>query len=789
MTRGTVRATHDSAVSNMRAIVRSSGRRLPAILAAAASVFLAAPAAGQNIRLTRPDFNVLELTGGVGSAEWRMRYGTSPSPPNSNIFRAGVYSAGVDRAYFSHGGWLRLIDTQQGVVLGRWHFPCAILNVTPDGERANVQMDCVDPPTPRVTITTTFDPRSAQLPPWPPASLLSLRLPNIESGPQVFGTRGPFCSATPLTADTPAAARIERAESAIRQDPFDPWFRLLLARLLRGQSDPRASAVFADAVQTPTADFTELFPLSACLEVMGETDAARAAYERGYGDFVRRGQDPRLVTILITRLILYSPFNTALRPDIEHRDELIERIYRLSPGAEGSELGWRFHADDLERRGRHAEAQIWRARAEESESRGLRVHSLSWLRNLDRVFLITAAAVFASLCFFGGLYIKYVPQRRVVRPVRVRSLRLAPASTTFNLAFWSRRERATFGAIVLIGWIAAGVGSVYSRVALREMSAPIGPTLGGLGGASIAQYIESSLWPTPERDLLLAMSAQANGELATAERLYRGVPQFAEAWNNLGVIFKTSGRDREAQEAFERALQIDSSLGEAAWNARRGSPTFWTTVHQQYAADRPMTAPPPRDQIARAYLGMSPWGVSVRAFAGPFANVVYLRTGAGRSFFGSPTTRLQAAAGVYEAVGNDDVAVRAWIVAVSIMLLLSVMTFVIPVREVTQPPPNAFGVLEFIVPGVSPYWRAAAAPVLLVWSYAALCTWVLFFRQTPYFLTGTLTPGLARAYGVDNPPAEVVSLIGPDHLVVYGSLAALLLINVIAVWRWKHAAR
>src|SRR5260370_29246199 len=102
---------------------------------------------------------------------------------------------------------------------------------------------------------------------------------------------------------------------------------------------------------------------------MGETDAERAAYERGYGDFVRRGQDPRLVTILITRLILYSPFSGPARPNVEHRDELIERIYRLSPGAEGSEMGWRFHADDLDRRGRHAEAQIWRARAEESESR------------------------------------------------------------------------------------------------------------------------------------------------------------------------------------------------------------------------------------------------------------------------------------------------------------------------------------------------------------------------------------------------------------------------------------
>jgi len=44
----------------------------------------------------------------------------------------------------------------------------------------------------------------------------------------------------------------------------------------------------------PTTDYTEMLPISVELERFGARSAAAAAYERGYQDFLERGNDPRL---------------------------------------------------------------------------------------------------------------------------------------------------------------------------------------------------------------------------------------------------------------------------------------------------------------------------------------------------------------------------------------------------------------------------------------------------------------------------------------------------------------
>jgi tetratricopeptide (TPR) repeat protein len=759
----------------------SGGCRLAVLVAAMVSVVLAAPAAAQDIRLTRPTPNLLDLAGGSPGAEWHMRYGTSPPSAQGaaarqlNVFRAAVHAAGPERAYFSHGGWLRLIDTQKGLVLGRWHFPCVIANVMPEGDRANVQMDCYDPPTPLLRVTRLFDPRSPELPPWAQGSLLALRLPGIESAPLLGeNMRGPGCSANANTVVS-SPALIENAEAAVRRDPFSPWLRLALGRLLRQQSDPRAAAVIDAAVSAGTGDFTEIFPLSSCLEALGDTAPARAAYERGYADFMRRGHDPRLVTILITRLMLYAPpFFSPLRLSVDQRDQLIERVYRLSPNAEGTDLAWRFHADALDRRGRRDEARTWRARAAESESSGLRLSTATRFRDLDRLLLAVQASVLAALALVVALFIKYLPQRRLVPPVPMRSLRLAPGFTTINIGFWSRRERITFVLIVLAGWLAAGVATAYSRVTMVEASAPIGPSMGTLASPTYQRYLTDQLAPTPERDLLTAMSAHANGDVAQAEALYRALPQFAEAWNNLGVILKISGRDRDAQDAFGQALRVDPSLGEASWNAGRGAPTFFTLAHQQYAPDRPMVAPPSRGQLSRAYLGVSGWGVALRALAGPFANTVYFRIGPGRGIFGADP--------IFELTGESNPVMNASVIALVVLMAIGVIALVVRARDVTQPSGRAFRVLEYVIPGLSPYWRHAAAPVLLAWALGVLFAVLLWTRDTPYWLTRMATLGLVRAYGIDVATTDVLAA-APSGLQVAVSLTALFIVNAVVVAR------
>jgi hypothetical protein len=757
----------------------SGGCRLAVLVAAMVSVVLAAPAAAQDIRLTRPTPNLLDLAGGSPGAEWHMRYGTSPPSAQGaaarqlNVFRAAVYAAGPERAYFSHGGWLRLIDTQKGIVLGRWRFPCVIANVMPEGDRANVHMECRDSPKPQVTVARLFDPRSPELPPWAQGSLLALRLPGTESAPLLGeNMRGPGCSASANTVVS-SPALIENAEAAVRRDPFSPWLRLALGRLLRQQSDPRADAVIDAAVNAGTGDFTEILPLSSCLEALGDTAPARAAYERGYADFMRRGHDPRLVTILITRLMLYAPpFFSPLRLSVDQRDQLIERVYRLSPNAEGTDLAWRFHADDLDRRGRRDEARTWRARAAESESSGLRLSTATRLRDLDRLLLAVQASVLAALALVVALFIKYLPQRRLVPPVPMRSLRLAPGFTTINIGFWSRRERITFVLIVLSGWLAAGVATAYSRVTMLEASAPIGPSMGTLASPTYQRYLTDQLAPTPERDLLTAMSAHANGDVAQAEALYRALPQFAEAWNNLGVILKISGRDRDAQDAFGQALRVDPSLGEASLNAGRGAPTFFTLAHQQYAPDRPMVAPPSSGQLSRAYLGVSGWGVALGALAGPFANTVYSRIGPGRGIFGADP--------IFELTGENSPVMNASVIALVVLMAIGVIALVVRARDVTQPSGRAFRVLEYVIPGLSPYWRHAAAPVLLAWALGALFAVLLWTRDTPYWLTRMATLGLVRAYGIDVATKDLLAA-APSGLQVAVALAAVFIVNAVVV--------
>src|SRR4029077_18089017 len=114
-------------------------------------------------------------------------------------------------------------------------------------------------------------------------------------------------------------------------------------------------------------------------------------------------------------------------------------------------------------------------------------------------------------------FIKYRPQRRLGPPVSLPSFRLAPAAATLNIGFWSRRERVTFVLIVLTGWLTVGVATVYSRLTMREVSAPLGPSMGTLASPTYQRYLAERLAPTPERDLLTAMSAHANGDVAQAE--------------------------------------------------------------------------------------------------------------------------------------------------------------------------------------------------------------------------------------------------------------------------------
>ena len=121
---------------------------------------------------------------------------------------------------------------------------------------------------------------------------------------------------------------------------------------------------------------------------------------------------------------------------------------------------------------------------------------------------------------------------------------------------------------------------------------PLSATSGTFAGAATIAHFEG-LPKTAERDLLLAMAYQRDGQLEKAEALYRQLPQFPESWNNLGALLKDSGKQQEAQQAFERALQLDPNIAEAKLNLGNPPSDMWTESHKRYL---------PESEIGRAHV-------------------------------------------------------------------------------------------------------------------------------------------------------------------------------------------
>lgn len=606
-----MRATlkHESAKSDgLSAAVRLL---VPGILAAVLAIFWAvAPARAAVTQMRTPSPSIIEITGGSGRQAWRLRYGTM------EIYKKLLVEGEGKRAWFSHAGWLRLIDTEKGQVMGRWRFPGQIVNLVAREDRVQVEIEERYGVDERLRRTLEFDSAAPSVPYWPPNFFIVQRASTRETS--AIWPEGNFFG-PPDVKTPPERARqiLPELEEAIRRDPEAPWFRVALGWLLRYLGDPRAEAVYREGIQLPQTHFTELLQISAFLEGLGERALAREAFERGYRDFWQKGNDPRLFVALINRITSYSLRKESwAAANSEHRAELIERLYKLMPRGEGASLAWDLYANSLQDQGRGSEAQLWRQRAREARAseNWMYLPGVVWV---DLVILVALAAALAALVYFLVLFARYRPQHRITA--------VAPAALGrrkfgfFNTVYWSRSERIAFLLIVLVGWYAAGLASWQVRAILRVASMPVSMGAGSLAGPVNIHAIQDRLPATPERELLLAVAYQQDGQVEQAAELYRRLPQFAESWNNLGVILKQEGKDQEAQEAFEKALQLDPNLAEAALNLGRPSHDEWAALHQKYLPGQPMLAPPRAVRFQRAFRGGGTGTLLLRALLGPWA--------------------------------------------------------------------------------------------------------------------------------------------------------------------------
>jgi tetratricopeptide (TPR) repeat protein len=442
----------------MQSLARMCRAALPVLLAALAVFLAAAPTYAGEIEIRKVSENVLEVAGGEGAQAWSIRYGTLAfrNPLDSGV-TARVAPGEGDRAWFAHGGWLRLIDTRRGLVIGRWRFPGTISNLKPAGDRVEVEMyDEAGIASVNFRRTVTFDPAAPRRPEWPANNFLWLRLPRTEA--DVLGSL-----AQKLIPREDARRRLAQLEQTLARDAHSPTIFLSHGRLLQALGDARSRESFERAVRVPEADFTELLPISSYLDEFGEHALAREAFDRGYRDFWQRGYDPRLVFFLVDRLILYgTPLRDRSPLPAELDQEIIERIYRLAPYDEAAELAWSYQAVSVARTGSPESARLWEERASDA----VRSNEFAnfWFGLVpDNTILLMMAVGLGVLLYVFVLYHRYHPQRKLDLAARERLLGPRP---TISLAWLKKCSPLEIGLYILV---AVGVYAfVFWRLPLFE---------------------------------------------------------------------------------------------------------------------------------------------------------------------------------------------------------------------------------------------------------------------------------------------------------------------------------
>ena len=134
------------------------------------------------------------------------------------------------------------------------------------------------------------------------------------------------------------------------------------------------------------------------------------------------------------------------------------------------------------------------------------------------------------------------------------------------------------------------------------------------------------------------------------------------------------------------------------------------------------------------------------------------------------------------------------IVNVVLLFFGIAVLFLIPTREVTQPPGKLERVWEVLLPGTAPVWNMLGGVVLIAWCYFVLQDFLLYRFGTPYLLAFIAMPNISKVYGVpamDSPVLQlgkVGGMINPSWIWVYLAPAVLFVVNLFLVLRARRRA-
>ncbi len=594
---------------------------------------------------------------------------------------------------------------------------------------------------PTSTIVT-FDEDSPRVPAWGWNALLLSRVAGSE--PVV----GESLHYTDVVKCDTVKNRIGEMEEMIRRDPLSPWFRFARAKFLAVCNDAQAHAAFADIFLVAHPDFHDFLLLAGELDGAGEPELASKAFEVGYANFLEQGFDPRMVYALISRLVLYRAPSQLARDRANlpgwsaQQENEVERLYRLAPYVEGSRLAWEALAI-------HAppdQAAIWKRRAADAQASAF-MDRYPLMRLLDICLYVLAGGGLAVYLYIFLMYGFYWRRYRELE----KQMGAKPwwrSLSWLALPYWSRSQRWGFLLLVLVVWIAGGLGTLLLEIESRVASAPVSMFSGTIADPASRAYLDKLPFTTA-RDLLQAVALQQNGDNAPAESLYRSLPQFPEAWNNLGVLLKNSGKDSEARQAFETALRLDPALHEAALNAGQPPADFWTEQYHKIFS-RPMLAPPSAAHV-------------LRAFAGPRRHMLL-------TVLKGPDPMMEEP--ILERPADSLTLQRILIYMPLALAVVLVMSRPKPLPETTASP---FKLAECLLVGTSARWGWLGPLMLGVWTAMIL---ILITRGT-LVVEDIAIPNWTRAFGL---PTAWFS--GPPKLSaawIYIPPAVLFLLNLVVV--------
>lgn len=681
---------------------------------------------------------LLELSGGSGARTWHIQYGTVRRDAE---FRALAGPGSV--AYFSHYNWLRRIDTEKGVVTGRWLFPGQTITSLQWREghvRVEVsQLGNPSGPTPR---TYDFDPASPQV---PAANQIYSDVSRAE-GLRGFARIGGFRM-------TEAEKMLPELENAARRDSFSPWLRIALGNTYRILDRRESERAVDEGVRTEAAYFSELLDISNYLEEKYEREAARTAFERGYAEFWRQGQDPRLTSFLLVQGVSIRPETPA-----STQRALIDRAYATGPWVDGAARAWELYGKSLAADGNSKKARLWLERAKEARDNGLLVTGDDRYFEALAASLVTSTTLAAALFYTLVLYFRYRPQRKA----RAAAERAAGVSRPgfCNVEYWRRSERVAFLSIVAVAWIAEGVAGSALRASSNQSFGFSEMKDGSLLGPSSLYSLESRVAKSPERDLLLAVAYQRDGQPEKAASLYRSLPQLAESWNNLGVLLKNTGDAEGSRRSFEQALRLRPDFPEAEWNLGKPARGEWVKWHEQYAANKPMMTVPTRVQVLKAY------GIREDSFGWATVMSGPLEKDDDVNRFFRPRGRMRAGVLIFLATGA------------------LILVFVRP-REVLLAPPRRQIVLELLFPGTARIWGTLGGSALLAACYASSALWPPgWTRMYSYMNYGTSFRRFPLPFSITMGGAPAFLSPIPSFWWLVGLMT--LNAGVVLLWKWRR---